>query len=120
MPTGQRALNAKARPSLISKIMTEHPTPSGKLQPIAPAALHRLIMKCLAKDPDERWQCAADVASELRWVAESDGAGGSAASAQETAGGRQPLWGAVGVPGVATHGGTSARGGVLPATLRPP
>jgi eukaryotic-like serine/threonine-protein kinase len=72
MTTGKRAFSAKSQASLISKIMSEHPRPIGELQPVAPAALHRLIMKCLAKDPDERWQCAADIASELRWITESD------------------------------------------------
>jgi Serine/threonine protein kinase len=71
MTTGRRAFNAKSQASLISKIMSEHPVPIRQLQPIAPAGLHRLIMKCLAKDPDERWQCAADVASDLRWMEEN-------------------------------------------------
>jgi eukaryotic-like serine/threonine-protein kinase len=71
MTTGQRAFNAKSQASLITKIMSEHPTPIGQLQPIAPAGMHRLIMKCLAKDPEARWQCASDVASELLWIAES-------------------------------------------------
>src|SRR5205807_9347689 len=26
--------------------------------------------KCLAKDPDERWQTAGDLADELRWISE--------------------------------------------------
>ncbi|HXA16412.1 MAG TPA: protein kinase [Thermoanaerobaculia bacterium] len=72
MTTGRRAFSAKSQASLITKIMSEHPTPIGQLQPVAPAALHRLIMKCLAKDPDERWQCAADVASELRSIPERE------------------------------------------------
>jgi eukaryotic-like serine/threonine-protein kinase len=71
MTTGQRAFNAKSQASLITKIMAEQPTPIGQLQPVAPAGLHRLIMKCLAKDPEERWQCAADIASELLWIEEN-------------------------------------------------
>ena len=31
-------------------------------------ALDRLLRKCLAKDPDERWQSAADLGAELRWI----------------------------------------------------
>jgi eukaryotic-like serine/threonine-protein kinase len=30
-----------------------------------------MLKRCLAKHPDERWQSARDVASELKWVAES-------------------------------------------------
>src|SRR5205814_657210 len=64
MSTGQRAVKAQSKASLIAKIMSEPPTAIGQLQPIAPPSLHRLLMKCLAKDPEERWQCASDVASE--------------------------------------------------------
>ena len=73
MTTGRRAFNAKSQASLITKIMSEQPPPIEQLQPIAPSGLYRLIMKCLAKDPEERWQSASDVASELRWIAESEG-----------------------------------------------
>src|SRR5262249_30215131 len=30
----------------------------------------RLLAKCLAKDPDGRWQSAADLADELQWIAD--------------------------------------------------
>jgi serine/threonine-protein kinase len=49
--------------------MSSHPRAVGDLQPMTPPALDRLIRKCLAKDPDARWQSAADVADELRWLA---------------------------------------------------
>src|SRR5205823_4569542 len=88
MTTGQRAFKAKSQASLITKIMSEQPTPIGQLQPITPPALHRLIMKCLAKDPEERWQCAADVASELCWIAES---GPASTAVTETTAPRRPL-----------------------------
>ena len=53
------------------------------LQPLTPPALERVVKKCLAKDPDERWQSASDLASELNWIAE----GGS----QATKTGRVPV-----------------------------
>ena len=34
------------------------------------AALERVIGRCLAKDPEDRWQTARDLAAELRWIAE--------------------------------------------------
>jgi len=34
-------------------------------------ALERVVKKCLAKDPDERWQSASDLAAELNWMLES-------------------------------------------------
>ena len=30
--------------------------------------LQRVVMKCLAKDPDDRWQSAADLRDELKWI----------------------------------------------------
>jgi Tol biopolymer transport system component len=52
-------------------IMSSDPTPISALQPLAPPALDRLVATCLTKDPDERWQGAADLARELKWIAES-------------------------------------------------
>jgi len=70
MITGRRAFQAESQASLITKIMSEQPPPIRELQPVAPAALNRLVMKCLAKDPADRWQAASDVADELRWIGE--------------------------------------------------
>jgi hypothetical protein len=38
---------------------------------MTPPALDRVVKKCLAKDPDERWQSASDLAAELRWISDS-------------------------------------------------
>ena len=35
-----------------------------------PAALDRVVQRCLAKDPDERWQSAGDLAAQLKWIDE--------------------------------------------------
>ena len=71
MATGRSAFTGKSRASLIAAILTSDPPPITQLQPMTPPALDRLVRKCLAKDPDERWQNAADLASELGWLAES-------------------------------------------------
>jgi Tol biopolymer transport system component len=66
MLTGKRAFEGASPASVIAAIM-ERPAPSvGKL---APAALDRALKKCLAKDPDERWQTARDLKDELVWIA---------------------------------------------------
>jgi Tol biopolymer transport system component len=40
-------------------------------------ALERVVKKCLAKDPDDRWQSAADLSTELRWLGEAGPQAGS-------------------------------------------
>jgi Tol biopolymer transport system component len=68
MATGKPAFSGTSRASLIAAILTAEPPPISQLQPLTPPALERVVKKCLAKDPDERWQSAADLASELRWM----------------------------------------------------
>lgn len=68
MATGVRAFGGKTKTSLIAAIVKEQPPPISQLQPLAPAALQHVIDRCLAKDRDERWQSARDVAAELRWI----------------------------------------------------
>ena len=71
MVTGKPAFSAKSRASLIAAILTADPPPISQLRPLTPPALERVVKKCLAKDPDDRWQNAADLASELNWISES-------------------------------------------------
>ncbi len=68
--TGRKAFDGKSQASLISSIMSSSPPPIASLQPMAPPALERVVRTCLAKDPDERWQTAQDLAGELKWIAE--------------------------------------------------
>jgi len=76
MATGKPAFSGKSRASLIAAILTTEPPPIDSLQPMTPVSLSRIVRKCLAKEPDERWQSASDLAAELKWIAE----GGSQAS----------------------------------------
>jgi Tol biopolymer transport system component len=50
---------------------------------MAPAALDHIVRKCLAKDPEERWQSAHDVASELKWISEQTSQSRTAPVAKE-------------------------------------
>ena len=86
MATGRRAFAGKTKTSLIAAIVTSNPEPVSQVQPLAPPALDHVIAKCIAKDPDERWQSAHDVAEELRWISE---AGSQAGVATAVAGSRR-------------------------------
>ncbi len=78
MITGRRAFEGKSQISVASAILEKDVEPISKLQPTAPAALDHVVQDCLAKDPEARWQSAADVARQLRWIA-SGGSGVSPA-----------------------------------------
>src|SRR5260370_1246304 len=73
MVTGKPAFNGGSRASLIASILTSEPVPISQVQPLTPPPLERVVRKCLAKDPDERWQSAADLASELKWMSSESG-----------------------------------------------
>jgi serine/threonine protein kinase len=81
MATGQRAFEGETRASLIASILQSDPPPVSSIQPLAPTALDHIVRTCLAKDPEERWQNARDVASQLRWIGQGSSqteVGGSA------------------------------------------
>jgi Tol biopolymer transport system component len=69
MTTGRKAFDAPTRTGVIASIAAHDPRPIRELQPLVSPALERVVMKCLAKDPDRRWQIAHDVADELMWIA---------------------------------------------------
>ncbi|MDQ5858569.1 MAG: protein kinase, partial [Acidobacteriota bacterium] len=71
MATGRKAFSGKSRVSLISSILRDEPRPISQVTPASPPLLDRVVETCLAKDPDERWQSAADVKRELQWLAEA-------------------------------------------------
>jgi serine/threonine protein kinase len=75
MATGRRAFDGPSQASLISAIMKEEPRPLGEIATMTPANLDLAVRACLAKDPDQRWQSAHDLALALRWrLADGPGA----------------------------------------------
>ena len=70
MLTGQKAFQGKSQLSVASAIVEKEPAPISTLKPLTPPALDHAIHRCLAKDPEERWQTARDLALELKWIAE--------------------------------------------------
>jgi eukaryotic-like serine/threonine-protein kinase len=75
MIAGQKAFTGQSQASLISAIMADDPPPLSSIQPTSPPALDRLIRRCLAKNPEDRWQTARDLVHELRWIAEGTASG---------------------------------------------
>ncbi len=87
MMTGQRAFEGKSQLSVASAILEKEPQPISVAQPMTPPALDRVVRRCLAKDPEDRWQTARDLLLELKWVADAGSQAG--APAVVTAGRKQ-------------------------------
>jgi Tol biopolymer transport system component len=81
MATGKKAFSWASQASLITAIMSGDPPSISSVQPMSPAALDRVVKTCLAKDPEDRWQSAGDVAKELKWIGEGSAAGIAAPAA---------------------------------------
>ena len=79
MVTGKRAFQGTSQLSVTSAILEKEPEPISATKPMMPPALDHTVRKCLAKLPDERWQSASDLASELKWIAETGSQAGEAA-----------------------------------------
>jgi serine/threonine protein kinase len=69
--TGKRAFEGKSQLSVASAILEKEPKAISAVKPMTLPALEHIIRKCLAKTPDDRWQSASDIASELKWIQES-------------------------------------------------
>src|SRR5438309_1280281 len=66
--TGRKAFEGKDAVESLNKIIREPVAPLSELNPSAPVDLQRVVRRCLAKDPDERYQTIKDVAIELKEV----------------------------------------------------
>jgi hypothetical protein len=95
MACGRRPFVGDSRASLMVAIVGAEPPALSSLQPGVPAALERLIRRCLAKDPDDRWQTARDMAAELRWIAEAGSAATTLAPVKARRQFRVALWGGI-------------------------
>jgi len=81
MATGKKAFSGATQASLISSILRDDPQPISQVQPMSPPGLDHVVKKSLAKDPEDRWQNAADLGGELKWIAEGGSQTGAAAVA---------------------------------------
>ncbi|HEV8593516.1 MAG TPA: serine/threonine-protein kinase, partial [Pyrinomonadaceae bacterium] len=64
--TGKRAFEGKDTIDTLNKIIREPAPPLSSFISDAPAELQKIVRRCLAKDPEERYQSIKDVAIELR------------------------------------------------------
>ncbi len=64
--TGHKAFDGKDAIDTLNKIIREPVRPISDYRPEAPNHLQRIVRRCLAKDPEDRYQTIKDVAIELR------------------------------------------------------
>jgi serine/threonine-protein kinase len=70
MTTGQTPFGGDASPPVVSRYLKETPKDPGVLNPEVPAAMSRLILKCLAKDPATRFEKAQELCASLARIEE--------------------------------------------------
>jgi non-specific serine/threonine protein kinase len=70
MFSGRRAFDGDSASRVRLAILEHEPPAVSSLEPRVPAAIDPIVRRCLAKDPDERWQTATDVWRELQQLLE--------------------------------------------------
>ena len=65
MATGEQPFPGESITAVSYKVVHTDPVPPGKLNPSLPAKLELVILKCLAKNPAERYQTGEDLARDL-------------------------------------------------------
>ena len=66
MATGKRPYRGKFATALAADIQTQAPVPPRQLNPEISLDLEQVILKCLEKDPQDRYQCAKDLCIALQ------------------------------------------------------
>jgi serine/threonine protein kinase/Tol biopolymer transport system component len=71
MLSGRRAFDGDGNAGIIAAILKDDPPPLHALVPGVPRTLAATIMRCLAREPDERWQTANDLRFQLSSIVTS-------------------------------------------------
>ncbi|HXJ06544.1 MAG TPA: serine/threonine-protein kinase [Candidatus Acidoferrum sp.] len=69
MVTGVRPFAGNSLGEVCAQILTVNPIPPSKVNPSVPVALDRILARCLARNPDDRYQSCNDLARALYLVA---------------------------------------------------
>src|SRR6185436_6250787 len=131
--TGSKAFDAPSVVERMNKVINVDPPPLVERAPNVPQDLIRVVRKCLAKDPDERYQSMKELAIDLRDVrrqleTRSGDKPSGVSNSSDLARGDKPSGlsnnlsgegfdtptGVSPRDGVSPHGGVSARDGVFP------
>ena len=72
MLTGRKAFEGRSAASVMAGILEREPESIQALGDRKLKGLDYCIRRCIAKDPDDRWQSAHDLLLQLRWIAQED------------------------------------------------
>ena len=75
MATGTRAFSGSTMADTIAAVLRAQPTPPTHLVGSVPRDVERLILRCLRKEPERRYQSMLDVRNELREIKEESDSG---------------------------------------------
>ena len=75
MATGERPFKGDTSLSVLSAILKETPRPISEIAPALPREFGRIIRRCLAKDPDDRYQSAIDLRNDIEDLRQSESSG---------------------------------------------
>src|SRR6202041_3763590 len=93
MVTGRRAFEGDSRLSTLSAVLREEPKPAGQIVESLPRELERIIVRCLRKNPERRFQTMADLKVALQELKEESDSGTlQAAPTLQQRPGRQRVW----------------------------
>jgi TolB-like protein/Tfp pilus assembly protein PilF len=97
MATGRQAFGGSTSGVVFDTILNRAPTPPGRVNPALPAKLEETIGKLMEKDPELRYQSAAELRTDLKRLKRDTDSGQAAAAkpaypAAEAAGLNKKVW----------------------------
>ena len=75
MLTGQRAFQRESRMKTLAAVLNDDPRPASDVNEAVPAEAERLLIRCLRKDPQRRWQTISDLRVALQDMKEDSESG---------------------------------------------
>ena len=88
--TGRKAFHGDTLEQITNAVLTNHPAPAHEVRPGVPPTLSQIAATAMARDPDERYANAAQMAADLRRWIDRHTTATSAASAKRTEAARVP------------------------------